>query len=168
MTTSAHSHSQADTRSASPASLPRQFISFRIDAEQYAIDIMAVREIKGWTATTKLPNQPDYILGVLNLRGAIVPIFDLRRRFGKGLTDATAMHVVMIASVKDRTVGLLADAVCDILTVDAGEIRPVPDLDRSADSEFLSGIIATKDGMVVLLALDALFASPAAGVAEAA
>jgi len=167
MTASAPSHGQPDARPSPSAAVPRQFISFRIDAEQYAIDIMAVREIKGWTATTKLPNQPDYVLGVLNLRGAIVPIFDLRRRFGKGLTDATAMHVVMIAAVKDRTIGLLADAVCDILTVDPGEIRPVPDLDRSADGEFLSGIVAAKDGMVVLLALDALFAGPA-GVAEAA
>ena len=168
MTASAPSHGHHDARPSAAAAMPRQFISFRIDAEQYAIDIMAVREIKGWTATTKLPNQPDYVLGVLNLRGAIVPIFDLRRRFGKGLTDATAMHVVMIVAVKDRTIGLLADAVCDILTVDPGEIRPVPDLDRSADGDFLSGIIATKDGMVVLLALDSLFTGPAAGVAEAA
>jgi purine-binding chemotaxis protein CheW len=139
--------------------VPRQFISFRIDGEEYAIDIMAVREIKGWTATTKLPNQQPHMLGVLNLRGAIVPIFDLRRRFGKDLTEATPMHVVIIASVQDRTVGLLVDAVSDILTVDAGEIRPVPETERGDGEDFLSGIVAIGGGMVVLLDLDCLFAS---------
>lgn len=135
----------------------RQFISFRIGSEEYAIDIMAVREIKGWTDTTSLPNQPKFILGVLNLRGTIVPIFDLRCRFGMGLTDATRSHVVIIVSVLERTIGLLVDAVSDILTVNAAEIKAVPETDRSASSEFMSGIITINDGMVVLLSLENLF-----------
>lgn len=136
----------------------RQFISFRVAEEEFAIDIMAVREIKGWTETTALPNQPEYLLGVLNLRGTIVPIFDLRCRFGMGLTTATRMHVVIIVSVLNRTVGLLVDAVSDILTVNSTDIRPIPDVDRaSGDSQFLTGIITVNDGMVVLLALEALF-----------
>ena len=137
-----------------------QFISFRIGAEEYAIDIMAVREIKGWTDSTTLPNQPDYLLGVLNLRGAIVPIYDLRCRFGLGLTQATPSHVVIIVSVLDRTIGLLVDAVSDILTVNSSEIRPVPEMDRGADIDFLSGIISVKHGMVVLLSLQKLFSQP--------
>lgn len=136
----------------------RQFITFRIRNEEYAIDIMAVREIKGWTETTTLPNQPEFIRGVLNLRGTIVPVFDLRCRFGMGLTDATATHVVIIVSVLDRIVGLLVDAVSDILTVSSSEIRPVPDLDRTVSAEFLSGIISVNDSMVVLLSLEKLFA----------
>lgn len=136
----------------------RQFISFRVADEEFAIDIMAVREIKGWTETTTLPNQPEYLLGILNLRGTIVPIFDLRCRFGLGLTTATRMHVVIIVSVLDRTIGLLVDAVSDILTVQAADIRPIPDMDRvGTGPQFLSGIIPVNDGMVVLLALEALF-----------
>jgi purine-binding chemotaxis protein CheW len=148
---------------------PRQFISFRVGAEEYAIDIMAVREIKGWVPVTTLPNQPEHVLGVVNLRGAIVPIFDLGCRFGRGLTATTPMHVVIIAAVRDRTVGLLVDAVSDILSVDGEEIRPVPEVERSGDREFLSGIIPAATGMVVLLDLDTLLSPPARpAVADAA
>jgi purine-binding chemotaxis protein CheW len=135
----------------------RQFISFRVGEEEFAIDIMAVREIKGWTETTTLPNQPEYLLGILNLRGTIVPIFDLRCRFGMGLTTASRMHVVIIVSVLDRTIGLLVDAVSDILTVQSVAIRPIPDMDRAGAAQFLSGIITINDSMVVLLSLDKLF-----------
>src|SRR6185369_16427943 len=85
-----------------------QFISFAIGNDQYGVDIMAVREIKGWSDITHLPKQPDYVRGVLNLRGAIVPIVDLRCRFGQGLTAATVMHVVIIVQMEERLVGLLA------------------------------------------------------------
>lgn len=135
----------------------KQFISFRIAGEEYAIDIMAVREIKGWSETTALPNQPQHVLGVMNLRGTIVPVFDLRCRFGMGLTEASRSHVVIIVAVIDRIVGLLVDAVSDILTIDASEIRPVPEMDRSVSAEFLSGIVSVNDTMVVILALEALF-----------
>jgi purine-binding chemotaxis protein CheW len=135
----------------------QQFISFRIGDEEYAIDIMTVREIKGWTEVTVLPKQPEFILGVLNLRGTIVPIFDLRCRFGLGLTQATKTHVVIIVSVLDRILGLLVDAVSDILTINSDEIRSVPEMDRAVSTEFLSGIIAVNDTMVVLLSLESLF-----------
>lgn len=135
----------------------RQFTSFRVGDEEYAIDIMAVREIKGWTETTALPNQPDHVLGVLNLRGTIVPIFDLRCRFGLGLTAASRSHVIIIAKVNERVIGLLVDAVSDILTVSPDQIRPVPELDRGATAEFMSGIISVGDSMVVILSLEKLF-----------
>lgn len=135
----------------------RQFISFKVGPENYAIDILSVREIKGWTSTTVLPNQPEYVLGVLNLRGAIVPVFDLRCRFGQGLTETTRSHVVIIVRVSERTIGLLVDAVSDILTVNSNDIRPVPDTDRMIDSAFLSGIVAVNEEMVVLLSLETLF-----------
>lgn len=150
------------SEAAPPSGVTRQFISFRVATEEYAIDILAVREIKGWTETTVLPNQPEHVLGVLNLRGAIVPVFDLRCRFGLGLTDATNSHVVIIVSVADRIVGLLVDAVSDIVTVDSGEIRPVPEMERSVAAEFLAGIITVNDSMVVLLSLDQLFGTAAA------
>ncbi len=135
----------------------RQFISFRVGEEEFAIDIMAVREIKGWTETAPLPNQPEYNLGVMNLRGTIVPTFDLRCRFGMGGTKATPYHVVIIATVQERTIGLLVDAVSDILTINEDQIRPVPDMERIAAAEFLSGIITVEENMVVLLSLEKLF-----------
>ena len=135
----------------------RQFISLKVGSENYAIDILAVREIKGWTSTTVLPNQPDHVLGVLNLRGAIVPVFDLRCRFGQGLTEATRMHVVIIVKVLERTVGILVDAVSDILTVNTGEIRPVPEMERAASIEYFAGIVSVNDGTVVILNLEKLF-----------
>jgi purine-binding chemotaxis protein CheW len=135
----------------------KQYISFKIGGEEYAIDIMAVREIKGWTETTSLPNQAQHILGVMNLRGTIVPVFDMRCRFGMGLTEATRSHVVIIVAVLDRIVGLLVDAVSDILTIDSSEIRPVPEMNRGIATDFLSGIVSINEQMVVILSLEELF-----------
>lgn len=135
----------------------RQFISLKVGSENYAIDILAVREIKGWTTTTVLPNQPEYVLGVLNLRGAIVPVFDLRCRFGQGLTEATPMHVVIIVRVLERTVGILVDAVSDILAVNTADIRAVPEMERTGSTEFFSGIISVNESTVVILQLEKLF-----------
>ncbi len=134
-----------------------EFISFAIGDDQYGVDIMAVREIKGWSNVTHLPKQPDYVRGVLNLRGVIVPIFDLRARFGMGLTDPTRMHVVIIVDAGARTVGLLVDAVSDIIAVEPGAIRPVPDLGLAADDSLLQGLVPLEDRMVTLVSLDGLF-----------
>ena len=134
-----------------------QYISFRIGEEEYGVDIMAVREIKGWTQVTKLPNTPDFVRGVLNLRGIIVPIFDLRCRFGMGETEATKLHVVIIVTVEERTIGILVDAVSDILTANTEQIRPVPEMERDLRERFLSGLITVDERMVALIALDVLF-----------
>lgn len=146
---------EADRLTTSPTSC--QFISFTLGKDEYAIDIMAVREIKGWTDTTPLPNQDPHVLGVLNLRGAIVPILDLRSRFGQGMTETTPMHVVIIVNVAERTFGILVDAVSDILTVEPEEIKPVPEHDRSGGDAYLNGIINAGHGMVVVLSLKDLF-----------
>ncbi len=136
----------------------KQLISFKIGQEEYAVDIMIVREIKGWSQTTTLPNQPSHIRGVMNLRGTVVPIFDLRCRFGMGVTDASSLHVVIIVAVLDRLIGLLADTVSDILTIETSEILPVPESASGENVDFLSGIAAIKESMVVILSLDKLFA----------
>ncbi len=136
----------------------KQFISFKVGDEGYAIDIMAVREIKGWTETTPLPNQPDYILGVMNLRGVIVPVYDLRCRFGMGLTEVSRSHAIIIVAAQDRMAGLLVDAVSDILTIDSAQICPVPEAECGRSADFLSGIVPVNETMVVILALDELLA----------
>ena len=106
--------------------MPTQFISFAIGDDQYGVDIMAVREIKGWSEVTHLPRQPEYVRGVLNLRGAIVPIIDLRCRFGQGRTEATPLHIAIIVQIGPRQVGLLADRVLDIVSFEASQVQSVP------------------------------------------
>jgi purine-binding chemotaxis protein CheW len=134
-----------------------EFISFAIGDEQYGVDIMAVREIKEWSGVTQLPNQPDYMRGVLNLRGLMVPIIDLRCRFGQGLTDATPVHVVIVVHVDGKTVGLLADRVLDIVSVEGSQVQPVPQVSRSAQTNFLSGLVTIDSTMIALIALNHLF-----------
>lgn len=135
----------------------KQFVSFRIGEEEYGVDIIYIREIKGWIPVTPLPNSPDYMLGVLNLRGVIVPIFDMRCRFGLGNTESTPLHVMIIVAVGERTMGILVDAVSDILTVGASQIMDVPDLDQRGDRKFLRGLITHDEHMVALLSLEKLF-----------
>ncbi|HQT79357.1 MAG: chemotaxis protein CheW [Rhodospirillales bacterium 20-64-7] len=137
----------------------QQFITFRIGVEEYGIDIMVVREIKGWTETTMIPNAPVHVRGVINLRGVVVPIFDLRARFGMGTTVPTAMHVVIIVAAGKRIIGLLVDAVSDIISIDPKAIRPVPEMGLPVDDHFLEGLVALDDRMVTLVALAGLFGS---------
>ncbi|MFC3050821.1 chemotaxis protein CheW [Kordiimonas pumila] len=134
-----------------------QFVSFRVDESEYGIDIMAVREIQGWVKVTTLPNTPEYVRGVLNLRGIIVPIFDLRCRFGHGLTTASPLHVVIIVAVGERIMGLLVDAVSDILTINTEEILPVPEVEARSEQRFLDGLITVHERMVALLKIERLF-----------
>jgi len=135
-----------------------QLISFAIGDDQYGVDIMAVREIKGWTAITPLPGQPEYVRGVLNLRGVIVPIVDLRCRFGQGLTEATPLHIVIVVKIEGKTIGLLGDRVLDIVSLDAAEIKPVPRVAQSQKLHFLSGLVTHEDAMIALIDLPNLLA----------
>src|SRR5271170_4517467 len=141
---------------AANATIPLQLISFAIGDDQYGVDIMAVREIKGWTEITHLPRQPDYVRGVLNLRGVIVPIIDLRCRFGQGLTQATALHIVIIVQIGARPIGLLADRVLDIVALDASQIQPVPRIVQSTRLDLLSGLVTTDGSMIALIDLQNL------------
>jgi len=136
-----------------------QFISFAIGNDQYGVDIMSVREIKGWSDVTHLPRQPEYIRGVLNLRGVMVPIIDLRCRFGQGKTAASPMHVVIIVSVDNRLVGMLADRVLDIVSVEVSKIQPVPQIAKSARVSFLAGLVTLENFMIALIDLSNLLAS---------
>jgi purine-binding chemotaxis protein CheW len=130
-----------------------QFISFAIGNDQYGVDIMAVREIKGWSDITHLPKQPEYVRGVLNLRGAIVPIVDLRCRFGQGLTETTPLHIVIIVQIGGRQVGLIGDRVLDIVSVDAAQIQPVPRTAQGNTTDFLSGLVTHDNTMIALIDL---------------
>ncbi|CAA7624717.1 chemotaxis protein CheW [Magnetospirillum sp. SS-4] len=131
----------------------KQFISFTVGDEEYGVDIIAIREIKGWTPTTPLPEAPLHMRGVIDLRGAIVPIIDLRVRFHNGRTEVTPTHVIIVVAIGDMTVGLLADAVVDILTVPVTDIQPPPDLENGGGPGYVGGIVTVEGRMVVLLDL---------------
>lgn len=138
------------------SSSTRQFISFTIGDEEYGVDIIAIREIKGWCAATALPDTPDYMRGVIDLRGAIIPILDLRTRFGGGATQVSSRHVIIVVAVDDQEVGILVDAVADIITVNADAIQAIPELEHTHRAEVLSGIVAVEGRMVALLDLHRL------------
>jgi purine-binding chemotaxis protein CheW len=136
-----------------------QFVSFAIGDDQYGVDIMAVREIKGWSDITHLPKQPEYVRGVLNLRGSIVPIVDLRCRFGEGLTETTPLHIVISVQIAGRQVGLIGDRVLDIVSIDADQIQEVPRTAQGTTSEFLSGLVTHDNVMIALIDLPNLLST---------
>ena len=147
-TTSKGSAGQEDWRANPNESLTSgrvEFISFSIGEEQYGVDIMAVREIKGWTEITHLPKQPEYVRGVLNLRGVMVPIIDLRCRFGQGKTEATALHIVIVVQVEARLIGLLADRVLE-LGPDADETGPYRNFRLTHDSDGIAWLLFDRAG----------------------
>ncbi len=134
-----------------------QYLTFSVDERQYGIEITKVREIKGWSEPTELPNSAHSMRGVLNLRGVIVPIFDLRAQFGQGMTDPREEHVVIVLSMGDRLIGVLVDAVSDILTLEPNELLPVPTIDGGGAQQFLSGLVSRDGRLVALLKLEELF-----------
>jgi purine-binding chemotaxis protein CheW len=121
-------------------------------------------EIKGWSDITHLPKQPDYVRGVLNLRGVIVPIVDLRCRFGQGLTETTPHHVVIIVQIGNRQVGLLADRVLDIVSFEPSSVQPVPQVSQGSLISFLSGLVTIDDAMLALIDLPNLLTATTAEI----
>ncbi|MDB2414573.1 chemotaxis protein CheW [Rickettsiales bacterium] len=137
--------------------ITQQFLTFTVGGEEYGVEITKIREIKGWAETTRLPNSPSFMKGVINLRGLVIPIFDLRGRFSMGTTEPTEKNVVIIIALEERLVGVLVDTVSDILSVDSNDIRPAPQIETDLDVEFIDGLISIKDKMVVLLNVNNLF-----------
>jgi purine-binding chemotaxis protein CheW len=133
-----------------------QLITFTLGNEEYGVDIMAVREIKVWSKTTPLPNTPESVMGVINIRGVILPIFDLRHRFYGVRTDPTSTHVVIVVAVDERTVGILVDTVSDIVSVKSAEVRAVPETNTKG-SAYLGGLVTVGDRMVALIKPEKLF-----------
>jgi purine-binding chemotaxis protein CheW len=134
----------------------RELIAFRIGAQEFCVDIMSVREIRGWTPATALPQSPGFVRGVINLRGAVLPIVDLAARLGFPPAEPTARHVIIVAQIGSQIVGLLVDAVSDILTVNDGSVQPTPDVASEMAKTFVRGVIAVEGRMISLIALDNL------------
>jgi purine-binding chemotaxis protein CheW len=138
----------------STANGARELMAFRVGAQEFCIDIQSVREIRGWSAATALPKTPGYVLGVINLRGSILPIIDLSARFGLGPTTPTGRHVIMVVQIGSRSVGLLVDAVSEIVVLNADLIQPPPALDSEDMVALIIGIVAHQDRLLCVLALE--------------
>ncbi len=133
----------------------RQIVTFAVDGRVFGIDVGLIREIKGWQATTPLPNAPSYVRGVINLRGVILAVFDLRARFGAGLTQTTPKHVILVVNVGERMAGLLVDAVSDIVDVAASDIHPPPVVSTDGLDQ-IEGVALLSGAVVALLNLPAV------------
>ncbi|WP_329742696.1 chemotaxis protein CheW [Dyella sp. A6] len=145
-----------------------QYLAVNLAQEEYGIDILAVREIRGWTPVTRIPQAPHYVLGVLNLRGAIVPVIDLRLRFGLEREAYDATTVTVIITVGGRLFGVVVDSVSDVLDIEPSAMRPVPDMGTTVDTEYLKGLTAMAERMVLLLDVEKLLQPQDAQMLEAA
>ena len=132
----------------------RELIAFRIGSQEFCVDIMSVREIRGWTPATPLPRSPGYMKGVINLRGTVLPIIDLGARFGLETSEPTARHVIMVAHIGSRMVGLLVDAVSDILQMSDAAVQPTPDVASDRVKTFVKGIFSIDGRMISLIDLE--------------
>jgi len=137
-----------------------QYLSFTMDNEEYGVDILRVQEIRSWEPVSRVPNVPYYEKGVVNLRGSIVPIIDLRERFHLKFTEYTSLTVVVVLQTRDgnrtRTMGVVVDSVSDVITVDKNKIQRAPDFGSKVSNEFINGLVSVNERMVILLDVDKL------------
>lgn len=147
-----------------------QYLTFILADEEYGVDILRVQEIKGWDKVTPIPNTPAYVQGVINLRGTIVPVVDLRQRFGMPRLEYGPTTVVIVLKViaegQDRTMGIIVDAVSDVYDVDPADMKPAPDMGVSTGAEWVQGLATVGEKMVIALNIDRMLL--AAGDTEAA
>ncbi len=139
---------------------PREMLTFRLGGEVYGINILEVQEIRGCDAVTPIAGTADFIRGVIDLRGVIVPIVDMRMKFALDEARYDALTVVIILNVAQRVIGIVVDAVNDVVTFAADQIRPVPELGSTLDTQFIMGLARLEDHLVILLDIEHLLASP--------
>ncbi len=135
----------------------RELIAFRVGDQEFCVNVMSVREIRGWTPAMAMPHSPSYMKGVINLRGAVLPIIDLSARLGMKPTEPSQRHVIIVAQVHRKVVGLLVDAVSDILTVSEDNVQPTPEIASEMQRQFARGILAIEKRLICLLELEAIF-----------
>ncbi|WP_372178833.1 chemotaxis protein CheW [Xanthomonas axonopodis pv. phyllanthi] len=140
-----------------------EFLSFALGEEHYGVDILKVQEIRGYDSVTRLPDAPDYIKGVINLRGTIVPVIDLRLKLRLKEARYDAFTVMIVLNVEDRVVGIVVDSVSDVIPLSDDQIRPTPEFGASVDTRFISGIGTQDDRMLILLDIETLLDSTELG-----
>jgi purine-binding chemotaxis protein CheW len=152
--------SQTDRSVAPSAALhANEYLAFHLGDEEYGIDIHKVQELRGYDAVTHIANAPDFIKGVVNLRGIIVPIIDMRIKFNLGTPTYDQFTVVIVLNVADRVIGMVVDSVSDVINLDAGQIKPAPEMGSAVHTDYLTGIGTVDQRMMILIDIDRLMSS---------
>jgi purine-binding chemotaxis protein CheW len=161
-------HAPADDPASanSPTSPVLEFLAFTLGQEEYGIDIQKVQELRGYDAVTRIANAPEHIKGVVNLRGIIVPIIDMRIRFKLGAPSYDQFTVVIILNVAGRVMGMVVDSVSDVITLSAEHIRPAPQMGAVMDTDYLIGLGTLDERMLILVDIDRLMSSPEMGMID--
>jgi purine-binding chemotaxis protein CheW len=141
-----------------------EFLTFRLGEEEYGIDILKVQEIRSYEQPTRIANAPQFVKGVVNLRGVIVPIVDLRLKLGCTTAEYNSFTVVIVLNVKGRVVGAVVDSVSDVLALDADAIKPAPEMSSAVDTSFITGIGSVSDRMLILMDIEGLMSSEEMGL----
>ena len=143
-----------------------EFLTFTLGSEEYAIDILKVQEIRGYDAVTKIANTPDYIKGVINMRGVIVPVVDMRLKFHLGNATYDQFTVMIILNLGQRIVGMVVDSVSDVIALNADEIRPAPDFGSTFDTQYLLGLASVGERMAIVVDIEKLMTSQEMGLID--
>jgi purine-binding chemotaxis protein CheW len=151
---------------ASVASGTHAFLTFRLGQEEYGIDILKVQELRGYETPTRIANAPDFIKGVVNLRGIIVPIVDMRIKFNLGTPTYDQFTVVIILNIGGRVVGMVVDSVSDVITLSPEQIKPAPEMGAALNTEYLIGLGTVDQRMLILVDIDKLMSSAEMGLIE--
>lgn len=162
MTLATAAHSSASSHGAMQGTNANEFLTFTLGNEEYGVDILKVQEIRGYDTVTRLPDAPDYVKGVINLRGTIVPVLDLRIKFNVGIVEYNSFTVMIILNIAKRVVGIVVDGVSDVMQLTESQLRPPPDLglaQAGGASQFITGIGALEDRMLILVDIEKLLRS---------
>jgi purine-binding chemotaxis protein CheW len=152
-------HSAAPVAGAPPAVAGCEFLTFTLGAEEYGVDILKVQEIRGYDAVTRIPDTPDFIKGVVNLRGAIVPVVDLRLKLHLGSAEYNSFTVMIVLNIARRVVGVVVDSVSDVIQLDAAQVLPAPEFGGHVDTRFISGLGTIDQRLLILLDIEKLLTS---------
>jgi purine-binding chemotaxis protein CheW len=171
MSASTTSETRAVSQAAAMQGVPREVLSFKLGAEEYGIDILRVQEIRGYEPPTRIANAPHFVKGVVNLRGTIVPIVDMRLRFNLADAQYNSFTVVIVMNIAGRTMGIVVDSVSDVLELGAEQVKPAPEFNGTIDSNHILGLGTIKTGeverMLILMDIEKMMLSPEMGLVDA-
>ena len=148
------------------ASQGKEFLAFKLGAEEYGIDILKVQEIRGYEAVTRIANAPEFIKGVINLRGIIIPVVDMRIKFNLGTPTYDQFTVVIILNIGGRIMGMVVDSVSDVTTLTPDQVKPAPEMGTAFNSDYLTGLGTVDERMLILIDIDKLMSSSEMGLMD--
>jgi len=161
-------HPSLPTHAAAPAASPNEFLTFTLGAEEYGVDIRKVQEIRGYDTVTRIPDAPDFIKGVINLRGTIVPVVDMRLKFKLGHAEYNEFTVMIILNIGRRVVGMVVDGVSDVMQLSAEQIRPAPEFGGNVNTRYIIGLGALDERMLILVDIEKLMSGADMALTDAA